>query len=93
MDSIWTITTISAHNRRIGGRTWGYYFSQEDAIKGMSNYVDTEAGYYTHVVIENFRPGIYAEVVSEHWFVWDGIQWASCEKPEPEKQIRNYGMG
>ena len=91
--TIWTVSTIGIHpNERIWTRTWGYYFTREEAIAGMDGCVDTEAGYYTHVIIEQFTPGIYAMAETEEWFVW-AEGWKPCEKPESEMQVINYGMG
>lgn len=94
MKEIWTVTTIGLLDRPNSPRTWGYYLTLDHAIAGMHRYVDTEAGYYTHVVLERFEPGIYAtcEEKDQHWFEWrDG--WISCVKPESERHIVHYGMG
>ena len=105
MHKIWTVTTLAirvgrdAKSRTWGyylthPRTWGYYLTRNDAIAGMHKCIDTEAGYYTHVVIESFEPGIYVFCHEENqeWFVWkDG--WKECIKPRAERHIVNYGMG
>ncbi len=92
--SIWTVATISTHYRNMGARTWGYYFSLEEAVSGMQRCVDTEAGYYRYAIIENFTPGIYALAVTEDWYEWvNDAGWVPCSKPESERQIINYGMG
>lgn len=90
---IFTVSTIGLHpDRRVSPRTWGYFFDRKEAIDGLMAYCDTEAGYYTHAIIECFKPGIYAMAHTELWFVHDG-KWKPCEKPESEKQIINYGIG
>lgn len=91
---IHTIATIGLHPKeRVRSRTWGYYFDLKEAIDGLMGYCDTEAGYYTHAVIEVFPPGIHARATKEHWFVHDGNKWKPCEKPESESQTANYGIG
>lgn len=92
-DSIWTVTTIRLRGeRRLCSRTWGYYFSKDDAIEGMHRCCDTEAGYYQYTIIENFAPGIYAMAKTELWFMWDS-EWQSCDKPESEISTVNYAIG
>lgn len=91
---IHTVTTIGLHpDKRIGPRTWGYYFDRKEAIDGLMAYCDTEAGYYTHAIIENFAPGIYSLAGSELWFVHNGSKWTPCDKPASEAQTINYGIG
>jgi hypothetical protein len=98
-NSIWTVSTLQIINPEMGKfnydkiRCWGYYFSYEEAYKDMKRCVDTEAGYYTHVVIENFLPGIYAQCIKEKWFKWDNEKWKVCKKPESEINIINFGIG
>lgn len=99
-NSIWTVTTLQLLSTEDTGkfvdtkiRCWGYFFSYKDAAKEMRKVVDTEAGYYTHVVIENFLPGIYAQCIKEKWFVWKDEKWTVCKKPECEKHICNFGIG
>lgn len=90
---IWTVATIGIHGGRdVEARTWGYYFTEADAIAGMRRCCDIEAGYYTHAIIENFTPGIYATANKETWFFWDD-GWKPCAKPESESHVVNYGMG
>lgn len=93
MTAIYTITTIGLHaDHRFRSRTWGFYLTLDEAIEGMHKCVDTGAGYYTHVVIESFQPGIYATADSEAWFEWtDG--WKACAKPDAEQGCVSYGMG
>lgn len=93
--NIWTISTIGLHGQgRVETRTWGYCFTRDEAIAEMHGCVDTEAGYYTHVVIESFEPGITSICHEENqeWFEWRDA-WVSCAKPETERGIINYGMG
>jgi hypothetical protein len=93
--NIWTVATLGIHEGRdVSPRTWGYYLTKDEAIAGMHRCVDTEAGYYTHVVIESFEPGIYAICHEENqtWFEWKDA-WVACAKPETERRIVNYGMG
>lgn len=93
MTAIYTVSTIGLHpHRRNHVRTWGYYLTLDEAIAGMHECVDTEAGYYTHVVIESFQPGIYAVANSETWFEW-ADRWKACSKPDGERGLINYGMG
>lgn len=95
MNNIWTITTIGLHKdkSRYVPRTWGYYFTREEAIRGMHSSVDSEAGYYTHAIIERFDPGIYAMAEDEEWFESVENRWVPCAKPTSETYIVNYGMG
>ena len=76
-------------------RTWGFYFSLDDAIKGMKNNVDSECGYYTHVAIERFSPGIYCLANFEKWFVFNKESdiLIPCKKPEHVKNLINFGIG
>lgn len=90
---IWTVATLGIHDGRdVDTRTWGYHFTRDEAVAAMYRFCDTEAGYYTHAVIENFAPGIYALPDAEEWFVWDD-GWKPCAKPESESGIVSYGMG
>jgi hypothetical protein len=92
--TIWTVSTLSTHNREMGARTWGYFFTREDAVAAMMLSVDTECGYYTHAVIEEFEPGIYCLSNIELWYEWViDVGWRAVEKPESELHIINYGMG
>lgn len=66
----------------------------------MRRCCDTECGYYTHAVIEEFEPGIYSIAKEESWFIWRGEtnlagngEWVSYAKPETEEGIVNYGLG
>jgi len=106
MQSIWMVTTLAARQdknsfkRTAYPRSWGYFFAKEQAIEGMHRCCDTECGYYTHAIIEEFEPGIYSLAKEELWFVWRGDtnlagngEWASCEKPETEAGTINYGLG
>ena len=92
--SIWTVTAIGK-DQKTSPRNWGYYFSSEDAYDGMQRSVDTEAGYYKYVVIENFTPGIVASADKELWFIWSWRydKWIKCKKPKCEIGITSYGMG
>lgn len=98
--SIWTVTTLQLLSTEYTGkfvdtksRCWGYFFSEDEAIKEMQRCVDTEAGYYTHVVIENFLSGIYAKCIGEKWFEWQNGKWMPCNKPESERCIINFAIG
>lgn len=94
--NIWTVTTVGIHEKdRVETRTWGYYLTREEAIEDMHRCVDTEAGYYTHAIIEEFAPGIYAHVLDDRWFEWSDAMsgWKRCAKLESEAHIINYGMG
>ena len=92
---IWTVSTLGLRHEHVGPRTWGFYHSLEEALDGLHRFCDDECGYYTHAIVESFKPGIYAEVTSERWFEWqlDMYGWKPCEKPESESHVINYGMG
>ncbi len=76
-------------------RTWGFYFSLDDAKQGMHRNVDSECGYYTHCVIERFSPGIYSVANFEKWWKFNKESdiLIPCEKPEHVKRLINFGIG
>lgn len=95
-ETIWTVSTLGLHGdirRRVSSRCWGYYFTWDQALQGMRCHCDSEMGYYTHAVIEQFKPGIYANCSVEEWFKFEGDVLVKCAKPESEKHICNYAIG
>ncbi len=94
---IHTVTTISHHpdkeHLHSSPRCWGYYPTREQAIDGLNRCVSDEAGYYTHVVIERFTPGIYAVSDQVEWFVYEANKWLPIGEPEFSRSVINYGMG
>lgn len=76
-------------------RTWGFYFSLKDAVRGMRRNIDSECGYYTHCVIERYSPGIYSVANFEKWFRFDKELdiLTICQKPKHVELIINFGIG
>lgn len=95
--SIWTITTLDIHKnptRSAPSRCWGYAFTRPEALKQLA-YLTSEAGYYTHAVLEKFKPGVYATAWRGSGFRYDENRqkWISCKKPPSRRQVINFGMG
>lgn len=100
---IYTVTTLYLNPdtppdkfpSNIRRRTWGFYYSLDDAVKGMHRNIDSECGYYTHCVIERYSPGIYPIANFEKWFVFNRESdiLVPCEKPEHVKRLINFGIG
>lgn len=103
---IYTVTTLYLDPKNPHGkfqkdyrkRTWGFYYSLKDAIRGMKMSCSDEAGHYNYCVIERYSPGIYAVQSFEKWYKWNEIgygnnSWVLTEKPENCKQIINFAIG
>lgn len=107
---IYTVTTLYLDPKNPHGkfqkdyrkRTWGFYYSLKDAIRGMKNNCSDECGHYNYCVIERYSPGIYAVCNFEKWYFWqkDYIRnckekdfWGEASKPENCKRIINFAIG
>ena len=98
LNEIHTVTVIPHHPKdprwhTMFPRTLGYYATRGEAVSGMESYCDSETGYYTHVIIERYTPGIWALADMEEWYEWRDDKWHPIEQPEWARQVVNYAMG
>ncbi len=100
MNEIHTVTAVPHHpnHPQKGGffpRCWGFYATREEAREGLQGNVGSEAGYYTHAIIERFTPGICAIAEQEEWFFFEEAvnKWIPIPQPEFARQVVNYAIG
>lgn len=100
MTEIHTVTAIPHHpddprtrDLHLFPRCLAYYPTREEARMAVSLYCDDEAGYYTHLIIERYTPGIYPLADQEEWFERRDGKWVPIEQPEWARQVVNYVMG
>lgn len=92
---IYTITTVHPQHPS-HTRCWGWFQTPDDALSCVSSArpgVDDEAGFYSHLVIEELPQGIVPHAQKLWWFTWNGEQWAQCEQPEEMARVCNFAMG
>lgn len=74
----------------------GFYFSKEEAILAVKNNIGgmDECGYYSHVLIKSFNPGIYSWYLEKTtqgfpteilWFEWKNCEFVLTEVPNEYK--------
>lgn len=104
---IYTVTTLyidptaekGKFPKSYRSRTWGFYYSLDDAIRGMKVCCSDDAGHYNHCVIERYNPGIYSVANFEKWYAWDDFidnslnKWIECSKPEILEKTINFAIG
>lgn len=96
MTEIHTVTAIPHHpneRRHLSSRCLGYHLTREEARAATHLYCDDECGYYTHVVIERYTPGLQALADHEEWFAREHGKWVPIGQPEFARQVVNYVMG
>lgn len=71
-----------------------FYYTLQEAIACLPC-LDTEAGYYTHIVIEAWTPGYHAMANSEKWYCRNANDdgWQECDKPDSLINVVNFGLG
>ena len=77
-------------------RSLGFFFNREKAINEVkNNSLDIFEGEYYFVVIERVVNGFYATPIEEIWFKYNRNldKYYEIEKPEPLKNICNFGIG
>lgn len=77
-------------------RAVAFFHDIADAENAIQESLSNEAGAYTHIIIEEIKPGIMAEVVNEFWYVFNESRnptWEICEKPAEVSQVVNFGLG
>jgi hypothetical protein len=92
---IWIVSQIQTRDYKCDiSHGVAFYYSLEDA-RGCLQYLDTETGWYTHVVIEMYTPGYLAYSQSEEWYQRnpndDG--WVLGTKPEDLSNVVHFGLG
>lgn len=93
---IYTMTTItnSDGNATRDKRTWGFYHSERKALRAIAkNYGGMDDCLFTHLVLEEYKPGVIAIAQREVWFEWRNQQWSLCEKPKFSEGLVSWAMG
>jgi hypothetical protein len=70
-----------------------FYHNLAEALEVLQ-YLDTEAGYYSHLLIETYQPGYMPVCTEERWFQWDqeNSGWLTIAKPEDMQQVINFAL-
>jgi hypothetical protein len=101
---IYTVTTLTTNYNPtlndtviLRSRCVGYYPYLSDATQCiLENWGDIyENGHYTHAVIEEVKPGIYAFPRREWWYKWEKEErgYMPIDKPEGLKYSVCFGIG
>ncbi len=77
-----------------GSRTFGYYETEDDAIKAvLGNYCDIFEYMYDYVVVEHIKLGLYNQATNRWFFKWNDTL-KKYEAIEPlDDHWGNYAFG
>ena len=89
------IYVITAIHTVTDCRSFGWFFKPESAKEAVEkNAMDmNEAGYYNHIVVEKYGPGIHCQSLEQWWYVWQNGAFHSCEEPQWARQTVNWSLG